>query len=99
MDAPSGFDSVGSGRFRALLIIGLFGAGSEEEREESQAIVVVLEHWCCSSSCSCSCFCWDGGGKPSKRLSAIAVCERSLPSQMYLAVRQFEKLMIMFFLV
>lgn len=98
MDAPSGFDSVGSGRFRALLIIG-FGAGSEEEREESQAIVVVVEHWCCSSSCSCSCFCWDGGGKPSKRLSAIAVCVRSLLSQIYLAVRQFEKLMIMFFLV
>jgi hypothetical protein len=76
MVAPSGFDSVGSERLRALLSTG-FGAGTVEE--EPQSVVAVLERWWCCCSCSCSrsrsrsrsSFRREGAGKPSKRLSAI----------------------------
>ena len=67
---------MGLGRLRALLRTG-FGGGSGEEKEEveeSQTVVAVIEHCfcCCTSSCCCG-FCWEGGGKPSKRLSAIVL--------------------------
>ena len=62
---------LGLGRLSALLRTGIGGGTGEEKEEEEE--VVVLCRCCCFLSSSCCCdFCWEGGGKPSKRLSPIS---------------------------
>jgi hypothetical protein len=92
MVAPSGFDSVGSERLRALLSTG-FGTGTGEE-EEPPPVVAVLERWC---GCSCSCSgsrssCREGGGKPSKRLSAMLFLSLSPSLYMNYCAQQIDQL-------
>ena len=65
---------LGLGRLSALLRTGIGGGTGEEEEEEE---VVVLCR-CFLSSSSCCGFCWEGGGKPSKRLSPISNLFRSV---------------------
>ena len=75
---------LGLGRLSALLRTGI-GGGTGEEKEEEEEVVVLCR--CCFLSSSCCCgFCWEGGGKPSKRLSPISDVSVSVSVSLFLSV-------------